>query len=49
MGYLYCDTAERIQENLGAADVELTLEEVAAIDEKLDQLKMSETYGKANK
>ena len=40
---------ERIRENLGAADVELTLEEVAEIDEKLDRLKMSEMYGTAKK
>ena len=36
---------ERIRENLGAADVELTLEEVAAIDGKLEKLNMSAMYG----
>ena len=40
---------ERIRENLGAADIELTTEEVAAIDEKLDKLKMSALYGTTNK
>ena len=40
---------ERIRENLGAADVELTLEEVAEIDGKLDLLKMSEMYGTVKK
>ena len=36
---------ERVRENLGAADVALTAEEVAAIDEKLDQLGGSALYG----
>lgn len=36
---------ERIRENLGAADVELTAEEVAAIDEKLNKLNTSALYG----
>lgn len=40
---------ERIRENLGAADVELTAEEVAAIDEKLSKLEISALYGTANK
>ena len=36
---------ERIRENLGAADVELTREEVAAIDSMLDKLGGGATYG----
>ena len=36
---------ERIRENLGAADIELTAEEVTAIDEKLDNLNTSALYG----
>ena len=40
---------ERIRENLGAADIELTIEEVAAIDEKLDKVEMSALYGTAKK
>ena len=36
---------ERIRENLGAADVELTAEEVAAIDSMLDKLGGGATYG----
>ena len=36
---------ERIRENIGAADIELTAAEVAAIDEKLSQLDMSAMYG----
>ena len=40
---------ERIRENLGAADVELTVEEVNAIDKKLDKLNMSAMYGTANR
>ena len=40
---------ERIRENLGATDIELTIEEVAAIDEKLDKLKMSALYGTVKK
>ena len=36
---------ERIRENAGAADIELTAEEVAAIDEKLDHMKMSGVFG----
>lgn len=38
---------ERIRENMGAAAVELTAEEVAAIDAKLDQLNTSALYGTA--
>ena len=40
---------ERIKENLGAADVELTAEEVAAIDAMLDKLDTSPLYGTAKK
>lgn len=40
---------ERIKENLGAADVILTPEEVAAIDEKLDGIEMSGMYGSIGK
>ena len=40
---------ERIKENLGAADVELTVEEVAAIDAMLDKLDTSPLYGTAKK
>lgn len=40
---------ERIKENLGAADVILTPEEVAAIDEKLDGIEMSGMYGSTGK
>ena len=36
---------ERVRENLGAADIELTLEEVAAIDAQLDNLNTSALYG----
>ena len=35
----------RLQENLGAADVKLTHEEVAALDHALDTMPMSEVYG----
>ena len=35
----------RLQENLGAADVKLTREEVAALDHALDTMPMSEVYG----
>lgn len=35
----------RLQENLGAADVKLTHEEVAALDQALDTMPMSEVYG----
>ena len=40
---------ERISENLGAAEVELTPAEVTAIDEKLDSLNTSPLYGTAKK
>ena len=40
---------ERISENLGATDVELTAAEVTAIDEKLDKLNTSPLYGTAKK
>lgn len=36
---------ERLTENLGAADVELSAAEVAALDEALDRIPMSEVYG----
>ncbi len=36
---------ERIRENLGAADVVLTAEEVHQIDEKLDHMEMSAVFG----
>ena len=36
---------ERLEENLGAAEVTLSAEEVAALDRALDQLPMSQVYG----
>lgn len=36
---------ERLRENAGAADIELTVEEVAAIDERLDHMEMSGVFG----
>ena len=36
---------ERIRENIGAADIILTSEEVAGIDEKLDHMEMSKAIG----
>ena len=36
---------ERIRENLGAADIELAMEEVAAIEEQLGNLDISALYG----
>lgn len=36
---------KRIQENLAAAEIELSAEEVAAIDEALDGMEMSEVFG----
>ena len=36
---------ERIRENGGAADIELTAQEVASIDEKLDHMEMSGVFG----
>lgn len=38
---------ERLTENLGAADVKLTAEEVAALDAALNRIPMSEVYGGA--
>mgnify|MGYP002709142484 CR=1 FL=1 len=38
---------ERLTENLGAADVALSAEEVAALDVALDRISMSEVYGGA--
>ena len=39
--------AERIQENAGAAEIRLTGEEVAAIDQSLNSMEMSGVYGGA--
>ena len=36
---------ERIRENGGAADIELTAAEVAAMDERLEQVEMSGVFG----
>lgn len=36
---------ERIRENAGAADILLSAQEVAAIDEKLDAMEMSQVFG----
>ncbi len=36
---------ERIRENLGAAEIALTADEVRAIDEKLDHMEMSAVFG----
>ena len=38
---------DRLRENAGAADVELTMEEVSAIDAALDSMEMSAVYGGA--
>lgn len=35
----------RLKENIGAADIALTVEEVRKIDEELDKMKMSEVFG----
>ncbi len=35
----------RLQENLGAAEIKLTKEEVAQIDEALDHMTMSQVFG----
>ncbi len=35
----------RLKENIGAADIELTTEEVAAIDRQLDEIPMSDVFG----
>lgn len=37
--------AERLKENAGAADIKLTVQEVNALDEALDAMKMSEVFG----
>ena len=37
--------AERIRENAGAADIPLTAQEVAAIDDKLDHMEISDVFG----
>lgn len=39
--------SERLTENLGAADVKLSQHEVAALDEALDKIPMSQVYGVA--
>ncbi|MBQ8349361.1 MAG: aldo/keto reductase [Ruminococcus sp.] len=39
---------ERLTENLGAADVKLSPQEVAALDEVLDKIPMSQVYGGAS-
>jgi len=36
---------ERLRENAGAADIELTPAEIAEIDAKLDTLPMSQVFG----
>ena len=36
---------ERIRENAGAADIVMTVEEINAIDEKLDTMEMSAVFG----
>lgn len=36
---------ERLVENAGAAEIELSAEEISAIDKALDSMKMSEVYG----
>lgn len=38
----------RLKENIGAADIALTVDEVLNIDEKLDNMKMSEVFGGAS-
>ena len=38
---------ERLKENAGAADVELTAAEVKALDDALDNMEMSAVYGGA--
>jgi aryl-alcohol dehydrogenase-like predicted oxidoreductase len=38
----------RLQENAGAADIELTPDEVTGIDEALDQIEMSDVFGGSN-
>ena len=37
--------AERIKENLGAAEIDLSADEVRSIDEKLDHMEMSTVFG----
>ena len=36
---------DRLRENLGAADVSLTADEIAAIDKALDGMEMSQVFG----
>ena len=36
---------DRLRENLGAADIELSMEEVMAIDDALDTMNMSDVFG----
>lgn len=37
--------SERLKENAGAADIELTEEEIAALDRQLDNMEMSDVFG----
>ena len=39
--------ASRLKENLGARDVELSQDEVKAIDDALDHMEMSDVFGGA--
>ena len=41
------DRADRLTENLGAANIELTAAEVTALDAALDRIPMSAVYGGA--
>lgn len=36
---------ERLEENVGAVKVKLTVQEVRALDDALDQMEMSEVFG----
>lgn len=40
--------SKRLTENLGAADVKLSQQEVAALDNALDNIPMSQVYGGAS-
>lgn len=37
--------ADRLKENAGAAEIELTVEEIAVLDKQLDNMEMSEVFG----
>lgn len=37
--------ADRLKENAGAAEIELTAEEIAVLDKQLDNMEMSDVYG----